>query len=638
MKKCAVLAMLAGTLAGVASAQSVDSILNAPTINKAGQDATYGNRDVQVIYNVGTTSETGGDWRSRGGAHTCGGRFSFTPGPGATVNPILVNGVGFACDQDAAGVSADSSFTIRWSFYLDPVGGTPVSATALPANPDFVLYYDASSFCTPGYITYYSGAPLTWAGFTFGSATKATTGFCKVQVFKYQQDGRNDANGNPTTPVLNPSVGPALRGLCAPNVGSNDGVRWADANNDGTFVTSEGLGSLASRRNLYLNLAGDVPPPPPPAFTELGCIPDAGISRAYTLTSGQVKWFHMCLNGDASISARQYLGIDTNGSTTNCSIALYKVNGTLAGYVGTDADDGDSTNAMLSFGIGNHAGSGDSLSFDGRDGDVLAGEYYIAVAGDGATFGPSFNAAGGTAAGPFQFHVTTNTNGGALPPASAPSVRSGNDLGVLSAPGTPGTNFTLSAHQVDWYKFELCSDITAPLYLDLDFSATGTSIADPQSYLFDSNGVSIATSDDGSASYNRPQFSFGAAGPRTQGSSPVAFNGSSGATLPRGVYYLATGLYSVSSSLDRWNARSESGSSLSYQVDFYTNLDSSTCSSACSPCAADYNQDGGVDGGDIASFFPDWEASAACADVNQDGGVDGGDIESFFAVWQAGGC
>jgi hypothetical protein len=55
-------------------------------------------------------------------------------------------------------------------------------------------------------------------------------------------------------------------------------------------------------------------------------------------------------------------------------------------------------------------------------------------------------------------------------------------------------------------------------------------------------------------------------------------------------------------------------------------------------CAADYNQDGGVDGGDIETFFSEWEASAGCSDVNQDGGVDGGDIEAFFQVWEAGGC
>jgi methionine-rich copper-binding protein CopC len=55
-------------------------------------------------------------------------------------------------------------------------------------------------------------------------------------------------------------------------------------------------------------------------------------------------------------------------------------------------------------------------------------------------------------------------------------------------------------------------------------------------------------------------------------------------------------------------------------------------------CAADYNADGGVDGGDVEAFFVDWEQGAAGADVNQDGGVDGGDVEFFFVRWEAGGC
>ena len=58
----------------------------------------------------------------------------------------------------------------------------------------------------------------------------------------------------------------------------------------------------------------------------------------------------------------------------------------------------------------------------------------------------------------------------------------------------------------------------------------------------------------------------------------------------------------------------------------------------CGPCFADYNQDGGVDGGDIEAFFSDWENSAGCADTNLDGGIDGGDIEGFFSQWEAGGC
>jgi hypothetical protein len=55
-------------------------------------------------------------------------------------------------------------------------------------------------------------------------------------------------------------------------------------------------------------------------------------------------------------------------------------------------------------------------------------------------------------------------------------------------------------------------------------------------------------------------------------------------------------------------------------------------------CAADYNQDGGIDGSDIEAFFVDWQDSAGHSDVNQDGGVDGSDIEAFFMQWETGTC
>jgi hypothetical protein len=58
----------------------------------------------------------------------------------------------------------------------------------------------------------------------------------------------------------------------------------------------------------------------------------------------------------------------------------------------------------------------------------------------------------------------------------------------------------------------------------------------------------------------------------------------------------------------------------------------------CPPCAADFNQDGGVDGPDVEAFYSVWESGEACGDVNEDGGVDGGDVEFFFSKWEAGGC
>ncbi|MBX3410919.1 MAG: hypothetical protein KF859_13670 [Phycisphaeraceae bacterium] len=56
------------------------------------------------------------------------------------------------------------------------------------------------------------------------------------------------------------------------------------------------------------------------------------------------------------------------------------------------------------------------------------------------------------------------------------------------------------------------------------------------------------------------------------------------------------------------------------------------------PCPADYNNDGGVDGADVEAFFADWEQGLPAADVNFDGGVDGADIEVFLCWWEAGGC
>jgi len=56
------------------------------------------------------------------------------------------------------------------------------------------------------------------------------------------------------------------------------------------------------------------------------------------------------------------------------------------------------------------------------------------------------------------------------------------------------------------------------------------------------------------------------------------------------------------------------------------------------PCFADFNQDGGIDGGDVEAFFIAWSAGAASADVNGDGGVTGADVETFFISWERGAC
>lgn len=58
----------------------------------------------------------------------------------------------------------------------------------------------------------------------------------------------------------------------------------------------------------------------------------------------------------------------------------------------------------------------------------------------------------------------------------------------------------------------------------------------------------------------------------------------------------------------------------------------------CPVCPADFDQDGGVTGADIAIFFEQFEQGAACADTDLDGGVSPSDIATFFIAFEAGGC
>lgn len=58
----------------------------------------------------------------------------------------------------------------------------------------------------------------------------------------------------------------------------------------------------------------------------------------------------------------------------------------------------------------------------------------------------------------------------------------------------------------------------------------------------------------------------------------------------------------------------------------------------CPNCPADFDEDGGVTGADIAAFFAEFEGGLPCADTDQDGGITGADIAVFFVAYEAGGC
>ena len=77
----------------------------------------------------------------------------------------------------------------------------------------------------------------------------------------------------------------------------------------------------------------------------------------------------------------------------------------------------------------------------------------------------------------------------------------------------------------------------------------------------------------------------------------------------------------------------------------YTISFTNPCGTAVSPaatvtvrCIGDINQDGGIDGNDLESFFTSWEAAAPDADVDLDGIVDSTDVSAFFDRWSNGRC
>lgn len=448
----------------------------------------------------------------------------------------------------------------------------------------------------------------------------------------------------PTWAVNRVTIGPGSSteqwGLDINNNGALEGGTLGSSEHRRTTLTS---GPCASQPvNLPLILTGDIPVQPP-ASLDLGTLSNA-LTRTDLYAAGQVKWFSFRLPGDVSDAARTFLDITTVGSAmTGTSLALYSGNGSIVWH---DSGGGPGQQSQLSFGIGRRGADGDGSQFDGYDGELRSGDtYYLGAAQAGTIFSDAFvvtpvlpGLAGGV-----TLTFRSNVAGGGLSASVAPIEVA--ELGQLVAPGASGPTRLPGLKEVLWFRFEICRAVDGAnedSYLDIDFARSEpTGDADQAAFLFDIAGNLIASSDDDGPG-RFPQFSFGHPGPRGpyQGSGQE-FTGSSGGGIGLGIYYLAVGPQPIQTltnamSSGRFHVRPLSGTNLNIAADFYVgNLE---CGADCPVCPADYNQDGGVDGGDLESFFLDWVQAIGCSDTNQDGGVDGSDVESFFIVWEAGGC
>ncbi len=140
-----------------------------------------------------------------------------------------------------------------------------------------------------------------------------------------------------------------------------------------------------------------VPVPPPVGAIDLGVIadigPDPDLVITSTLAAAEIKWYKFTI-AEGAVNPGKYLDIDTEGSLlvtgNDTEIALYSASGL---FLKTDDDDGSGLLSQLTFGdVGPRPAVGNGLAYNGRDGALAAGTYYLAVGGYNSTFSDGFTA------------------------------------------------------------------------------------------------------------------------------------------------------------------------------------------------------------------------------------------------------
>ena len=159
----------------------------------------------------------------------------------------------------------------------------------------------------------------------------------------------------------------------------------------------------------------------PPGTVDLGTLAPGSPANITNvpLAAGAVKWFKIILPA-VPAPASNFVDIDTEGSLLAPNNATFLVLYNQAGDpVATDTDDGSGSLSQLSFGAGYRNAVGNGVRYDGRDGTLVGGLYYIAVSGTPAA------AAGDLALDTFGTDTGTinlSLRSGAYTPAAFPSL------------------------------------------------------------------------------------------------------------------------------------------------------------------------------------------------------------------------
>jgi hypothetical protein len=168
------------------------------------------------------------------------------------------------------------------------------------------------------------------------------------------------------------------------------GFRFYEAFDDG------GTDRVDATWDITFTLTNE--PAQAPGATDLGELTPPGlVVGPSNYGGGAWKWFRFTVAGAADKAEGTFLDIDTFGAKVpkhqdnqfldDTLIGLYDDAGTL---VASDDDSCAGFMSQLSFGAGVRAPKGDGVPFDGRDGNLSAGTYYLAVGPAGLVFSKTF--------------------------------------------------------------------------------------------------------------------------------------------------------------------------------------------------------------------------------------------------------
>jgi hypothetical protein len=130
-----------------------------------------------------------------------------------------------------------------------------------------------------------------------------------------------------------------------------------------------------------------------PNAENLGTLTGTPVTRTHTQNAGDITWYKFTLPVAVSDAAQTYLDIDTEGSSLTATnfaddteIGLYDNNGNR---IADDDDDGTGFTSQLTFGQTTppRPAPSDGLTYNGRDGSLAAGTYYLCATAFNATFG-----------------------------------------------------------------------------------------------------------------------------------------------------------------------------------------------------------------------------------------------------------